>query len=151
HNSCPGKRSDGGSDPLRISEDLVMPSQTTATRRLRVGLTLFGFLLLASPFGCSHERHTYQEGLAQRIFPPLNLDGRGELATLKEMAPKPSDGSPAKVESPRAADSTDAKEGKSPSAAQGSGVACGPAQTLTLAEAIDTAFRQQPRLRVYLE
>jgi outer membrane protein TolC len=30
-------------------------------------------------------------------------------------------------------------------------VACGPTQTLTLAEAIDTAFRQQPRLRVYLE
>jgi outer membrane protein TolC len=29
--------------------------------------------------------------------------------------------------------------------------ACGPPQTLTLAEAIDTAFRQQPRLQVYLE
>jgi outer membrane protein TolC len=36
-------------------------------------------------------------------------------------------------------------------AAQGSDVTPAPAQTLTLAEAIDTAFRQQPRLRVYLE
>jgi outer membrane protein TolC len=35
--------------------------------------------------------------------------------------------------------------------AQGSQVPCGPAQVLTLSEAIDTAFRQQPRLRVYLE
>ena len=30
-------------------------------------------------------------------------------------------------------------------------VVCGPAQTLTLPEAIDLAFRQQPQLRVYLE
>ena len=37
-----------------------------------------------------------------------------------------------------------------PVAAQGSMACAEPAQILTLAEAIDTAFRQQPRLRVYL-
>jgi outer membrane protein TolC len=42
-------------------------------------------------------------------------------------------------------------DSKTSNAAQESGVAPEPSQTLTLAEAIDTAFRQQPRLRVYLE
>jgi outer membrane protein TolC len=44
------------------------------------------------------------------------------------------------------------QEGKKvPRPVQESVVACEPAPNLTLDEAIDTAFRQQPRLRVYLE
>src|SRR5262249_51389715 len=38
-----------------------------------------------------------------------------------------------------------------PATAPEIGADCGPAPALTLAVAIDTAFRQQPRLRVYLE
>jgi outer membrane protein TolC len=148
---CPVKRSEGGSDPLRIQEDLTLPTQTIIARRPRVGLKLLGFLLLASPPGCSHERYSYQESLAQRILPPMNIDVHEELPTPKKMAQEPSGGSPARLGPPRAADVTDLKEGKLLSPAQGSVVACGPTQTLTLAEAIDTAFRQQPRLRVYLE
>src|SRR5262249_40920784 len=143
HESCPGKRSEGGSDPLRIHEDLTLPTQTIITRRLRVGLKLLGFLLLASPLGCSHERYSYQEGLAQRILPPVNLNLREELPTPGKMVQEPSGGSPAPSGLPKAADTTDPKEGELPSPAQGSVVACGPTQTLTLAEAIDTAFRQQ--------
>jgi outer membrane protein TolC len=51
----------------------------------------------------------------------------------------------------KAADDAAPKEVNPPTPALGSGVACEPAQILTLAEAIDTAFRQQPRLQVYLE
>jgi outer membrane protein TolC len=116
-----------------------------------VGLKLLGFVLLASPFGCSHERDGYQEGLAQRILPPASLDAREELPPPKKMAQEPSGGSPAKLGPPKAADDTDPKEDKQPDPAQGSVAACGPTQTLTLAEAIDTAFRQQPRLRASLE
>jgi outer membrane protein TolC len=67
------------------------------------------------------------------------------------MAQEPSGGNLAQLGPPKAADDTDPREGKLPSPAQESVVACGPTQTLTLAEAIDAAFRQQPRLRVYLE
>jgi outer membrane protein TolC len=135
----------------RIHEDLTLPTQTIMARQLRVGLKLLGFLLLASPLGCSHERPCYQDGLDQRILPPVSLDVRAELSTPTKMPQEPSGGGPAPLVPPKAADDTDTKEGNLPSPAQGSVVACGPAQTLTLAEAIDTAFRQQPRLRVYLE
>jgi len=67
------------------------------------------------------------------------------------MPQEPSGRSQSQLGPPKAADDTDPKEGKLPSPAPGSVVACGPTQTLTLTEAIDTAFRQQPRLRVYLE
>src|SRR5262249_53886408 len=43
------------------------------------------------------------------------------------------------------------RERRMPSPAQGGLVGCGPIQILTLPDAIDTAFQQQPRLRVYLE
>ncbi len=128
-----------------------MPTQTIIARPLRVGLNLLGFLLLASPLGCSHERPSYQEGLAQRILPPVNLDVREESPTVRKIVQEPSGGNKAQLEPPRAANDTGPQEGKLPSPAQGSVVSCGPTQTLTLAEAIDTAFRQQPRLRVYLE
>jgi outer membrane protein TolC len=49
------------------------------------------------------------------------------------------------------ANSNTLPDSKTSSADQGSSVTPEPSQTLTLAEAIETAFRQQPRLRVYLE
>jgi outer membrane protein TolC len=120
-------------------------------RVLRVGLRLLGFLLLASPLGCGHERYGHQECLAERILPPVNLDVRDEVLTPRKMAQEVSGGSPAPFGQAKATDDTDSRENKLSSPAQGSVVACGPAQTLSLADAIDTAFRQQPRLRVYLE
>jgi outer membrane protein TolC len=81
----------------------------------------------------------------------MNLDVREEPPTPKKPVQETSGGSPARFEQPKTADDTDAKEAKLPTAAQDTRVTCDPAQTLTLADAIDTAFRQQPRLRVYLE
>jgi outer membrane protein TolC len=81
----------------------------------------------------------------------VNLDVREELPTPKKMTQETSGESPARFGQPKAGDDTDPKEVKRPAAAQGSGFACEPTLTLTLADAINTAFRQQPRLRVYLE
>jgi outer membrane protein TolC len=142
------KRSEGG-QTLRIHEDLTLPTQTILTKRIRIGLKFLGFLLLASPIGCAHERVGYQDALAERILPPLNQDVRDELPKSKKMAPETSAGSRARLRPPTAADDTDPNEVKQASATQG--IAWEPTLILTLPEAIDTAFRQQPRLRVYLE
>jgi outer membrane protein TolC len=120
-------------------------------RRLRVGLKLLGLFLLASPFGCGHERDGYQEGLAERIVPPVNLDAREELPPPKKMAQEPSGEGPELLGPPKAANDTDPKEGKRPSPAQQSEAACEPARTLTLIEAIALAFQLQPRLRASQE
>jgi outer membrane protein TolC len=124
-----------------------LPTSIATNGQLRVRLILLGFLLLIFAIGCSHG--AYQEDLAQRILPPLSLDTREELPTPKKV--ETSGDSPAHSAQPKLADATDSKKIKEPTAAQGSGAPSGPAQTITLAEAIDTAFRQQPRLRVYLE
>jgi outer membrane protein TolC len=123
----------------------------TITRPLRVRLQLLGFLLLASPLGCNHERYGYQEGLAQRILPPANLDLHDDLPAPKKSAQEVSGGTAIRFGQPKEADDSDAKIATLPIPAQANGVTSAPTQTLTLAGAIDTAFRQQPRLRVYLE
>jgi hypothetical protein len=117
----------------------------TTTGRLHVALALLAFLLLTSTIGCSHAPYWHQESLAQRIVPPVNLDVREELPTPKKMTEETSGESPAHSGQPKAGDDTDPREVKQPTAAQGTGIAREPALALTLAEAIDTAFRQQPR------
>jgi outer membrane protein TolC len=62
-----------------------------------------------------------------------------------------SDGIRARLGQPQAASDADLKEAKPPDPAQGIGVTSEPSQTLTLAEAVQSAFQLQPRLRVYLE
>jgi outer membrane protein TolC len=123
----------------------------TTTGRLHVALVFLAFLLLISTIGCSHAPYSYQEGLSQRILPPMNLDVREELSAPKKMTQEPSGVSPARFRQPKTGDDTGRKEAKQPTVAQGSGSASEPTNILTLAEAIDTAFQQQPRLRVYLE
>jgi outer membrane protein TolC len=112
---------------------------------------LLGFLLLIFTIGCSHEGYNYQEGLAQRILPPVSLDAHEELPPPKKMTQETSGESPARSDQPKAGGDPDAKDVKQPKVTQGSGIAGGPTQTLTLNEAIDTAFRLQPRLRASLE
>ena len=80
------------------------------------------FVFLIAPLGCSHVPCSYQEDLTERILQPPDSDRREELPTSKVQE-----------------------------SAQGAGDANAPGPTLTLPDAIETAFRQQPRLRVYLE
>jgi outer membrane protein TolC len=128
-----------------------LPTHTIIARRLRVEPRLLAFVLLAMSVGCSHEHCGGPDGLAQRIVPPVGPDIHEQLPAPTKIAQETVGASSARLGSPEAADDTDLKEVKLPTSAQGNGVACAPAPTLTLDEAIDTAFRQQPRLRVYLE
>jgi outer membrane protein TolC len=128
-----------------------LPTPTTTTGRLRVRRKHLGFLLLISTIGCSHERYSHEVGLAERILPPADLDMHQELPAPKKKADDTSDESQARLGKPKAADDADLKEVKQSTPAQASASSCESAQPLTLGEAIDTAFRQQPRLRVYLE
>jgi outer membrane protein TolC len=83
-------------------------------------------LLLCSMFGCSHAHYSSQEDdFAHRVVPPSNLDTHEELLIPQKTGP--------------------------PTPADWNGVACEAGATLTLPEAIETAFQQQPRLRVHLE
>jgi outer membrane protein TolC len=127
-----------------------LPTQTIIARRLPVGLKLLGFLLLALPLGCSHDRYSCQDGLAERILPPIGLDTREELPGPKENQ-SASIGGAASLGLPRAAGNAENKQVELTTPVQETGATVETAQTLGLAEAIETAFRQQPRLRVYLE
>ncbi len=149
--SRPVNRLEGGSDPLRVYEDLTLPTYTTIAERLRVELTLLGFLLLAIPLGCSHEHCCYDGSMAQRILPPANTDVHEGMAGHAKLTQEPTSESSAPSALPKREDQIASENGKILSLAQASVVASVPTQTLSLAEAIDTAFRQQPRLRVYLE
>jgi outer membrane protein TolC len=127
---------------------------TSITWWHRVRRKVVWSLLWSAPLGCTHGANSYQEGLAQRILPPVDLTIHDELATAKTpktIAQEPSGGSPVRLGQAIPVDEADIKDAKVPVPPRGSGVNSEPAQTLTLAEAIDTAFRQQPRLRVYLE
>lgn len=128
-----------------------MPTNMTTLGRPRVGLILLGFLLLYSTFGCSHERYGSQEGLIHRILPPLILGIHDENPTPKKLAQDTSGGKRARLGQPQAVEEAKTSGVKLAAATQESVVNCDPAQTLTLAEAIELAFRQQPRLRVHLE
>src|SRR5437660_508939 len=102
----------------------AMPSCTATTDLLRAGQRLLWFLMLSFTFGCSHERYRCKEGLSERILAPLTTDIHEEHATVGPVSNRP--------------DGHEAVIGE-------------PGQSLTVAQAIDMAFRQQPRLRVYLE
>src|SRR5262249_170509 len=142
---------EGGSVPLRIPEDRTLPTKTTTTGQLRVGVKLLGFLLLYSAPGCSHERCSYQEGFAQRILPPLSIDIHEERPPSGKSGQDASGGSQARLGQPVSSSEVASENANLPVSAQGSEAGCEPAPILTLADAIETAFQQQPRLRVYLE
>jgi outer membrane protein TolC len=103
-----------------------------------------GLFVLAWSFGCNNYRYAREEDLAQHVLPPMNVDaqqGTTAEATKREASGK-------RVNPTNSADTT---ENKLPVSAECVSAGTGSAQTLALPEAIQTAFRLQPRLRVYLE
>jgi len=127
-----------------------LATNTTITWWDGVRRKLVWSLLWSAPLGCSHGANSYQEGLASRILPPVDLTIHEASPTPKTMAQEPSGGSPVRLGQAIPVDEADIKDAKLPAPPRET-VNSEPPQTLTLAEAIDTAFRQQPRLRVYLE
>jgi outer membrane protein TolC len=112
---------------------------------------LAGCVLLTAPFGCSYGRQSYKESLATGVAPPATLDTDEELHPPATLPPNSTGISQARFEQPEPADKSDVEDAQSPSFIEESGLNAEPVQTLTLAEAIEIAFRQQPRLRGYLE
>jgi outer membrane protein TolC len=118
---------------------------------MRAGLKFLAFVLLTCPLGCSHNRSSYHEDLAQRIVPPANLEIHEELPAPNKTTQVLFSAGSARFGQPKAADDKGPETIEPTAATQGGGSAGEPPAILTLAEAIDTALRQQPRLRVYLE
>ena len=106
---------------------------------------LVGFLLLISTIGCSHTRHSSTEGLAERILPPVDLDTSDPIPTPKKLTPDAPGKSQAHLGQPTIADDADFNDANLLTPASGNAILREPVQTLTLPEAIDRAFRQQPR------
>jgi outer membrane protein TolC len=131
------------------SKDLTMPTALIVTKRAAMPRRLVGLLLLIAPLACSHESYSYQNGLAQRILAPMDANGCDQALSVPTK--DTSGGNHVSPEQPKVAGTADIKVPESFVPSPGSESACGPTQTLTLVEAVDTAFRLQPRLRVYLE
>jgi outer membrane protein TolC len=93
-------------------------------------------VLLCSLVGCNHDRFDRRDGLADRILPPANIDHHAAGSGGARLGP------------PIEVGEGDANETVRPREPADLSV---PSQTLTLTEAIDAAYQQQPRLRVYLE
>jgi outer membrane protein TolC len=132
-------------------EDLNLRTHSIINMRLLIGTEILGSLLLAFCLGCNHERCSYQEGLDQRILSPVNADIHEELLTSKTSSEETSSESVARSGQPKIEDDPDAKEAKLSTFAEGRQVTSESIRYLTLADAVATAFRLQPRLRVYLE
>jgi outer membrane protein TolC len=130
---------------------LSLPTNPTTAGRLRVGRKLLAFVLLGATLGCSHERNSGGDGLAERILPPLNSDMNEERSSPEKTAREAADGDPALPEQPRPREPVESGPAKPPGPPQGSEVSREPGQTLTLADAVALAFRLQPRLRASLE
>jgi outer membrane protein TolC len=105
-------------------------------------------VLLCALGGC-HGPHGSPDGLIERILPPEGSDPFAQLS----QPPKPAQTlpDPANLSKPGSSPPGGSEESEPPARAEGGEGLCEPARVLTLAEAIETAFRQQPRLRVYLE
>jgi outer membrane protein TolC len=125
----------------RRFEELKLPDSTANLELSRSGWKILRVLFLVLVIGCSQGRYTYQEGLSERILPPLDADVHDDVSVSlktgqeKSVSPNENNAKPAEKPAPAQADPPLGEHG----------------QTLTLPEAIETAFRLQPRLRVYLE
>jgi outer membrane protein TolC len=120
-------------------------------QRPRAALVLLASLWLTSAPGCSHDRYGCQDGLDQRVLLPAP-EPSAPVAAPRKPAAASSGVVVARFGPPAGAIGVESPIwGTIPTAQPPSEAVAGPGTMLTLAEAIDTAFRQQPRLRVYLE
>jgi outer membrane protein len=122
-----------------------MPTSKAAIESVRAASRLLWPLLMTAALGCSHQGYGYPNGLDERILAPPGIEvGNQDLpAKAKAEAPEGAAATPPRQMGPPEARLPPPTPAGEPLAEQ--------AQTLALPQAIDLAFRQQPRLRVYLE
>ncbi|HVS37294.1 MAG TPA: TolC family protein [Gemmataceae bacterium] len=115
-----------------------------ALRSLSPAAALGCLLALAAAGGCRHDRVVYEDGLAAHVLPPPGVAAApaGDAAGPPEMTPS------RLPEAAKANPPAPTGDAAPPATLTADGAAC---QAMSLSEAIATAFRLQPRLRVYLE
>src|SRR5689334_20070898 len=112
---------------------------------------------LALPVGCSASGGPRTDVLAARILPPMETvsaaPARPEMARRDQAAAPPGPVVQARADQPaaRVGDGDSAKSETLRQPAECGADCCAPYQPLPLPDAIATAFRLQPRLRVFLE
>ncbi len=137
---------------IGFPKGLTMPAPTTARELVGVRATFPWLLMFIAAFGCGHERYCAPDGLTERILPPLDVDIRDEHSSPAETAPGSAGGIRAESGQQKPSNKAELGDGtRLPATNQPTGAFSEPGETLTLTQAIDTAFQQQPRLRVYLE
>src|SRR5262249_34776424 len=105
---------------------------------------------LCALLGCEPDQRSVGDVLSHRILPPQDARVPRTIPPFREPASRSSVTSrPAIIQSDTSTEASLNDGGLRASASQAP--ASQPAKVLTLAEAIKTAFREQPRLRVYLE
>src|SRR5262249_47483103 len=127
-----------------------LAQKVTTTVRVQSLLPFLISLSMGFTLGCSHGRYCCQEDLAQRILPPVNSDVSDELPKPRDATKDISTEREGRQEQPESSKEQATEEAES-APAQASELSCESHGPLTLADAIDIAFRSQPRLRVYLE
>ncbi len=128
-----------------------MPIDSTTSERIQAGHKVPGLLLLCFIIGCNQGRYSYREGLDQRILPPLNSKAPEEAPIPKNSIPEGAGAMPATPAQPKPSNEAPSENAKGQALTPGSAAGVEVPQSLTLPEAIEAAFQQQPRLRVYLE
>jgi outer membrane protein TolC len=114
-------------------------------------LLLLAMLGLGAAAGCTPGRLAYADGVSRRVLLPPDTDTHQAIAAAPKVAPPAAGVTLARFGPPEGSHRADAETAVLPAPATDGVAVDAPGPPLTLAEAIDTAFRQQPRLRVYLE
>ena len=115
-----------------------------APRSLSHAAALGCLVALAAAGGCVYDRVVSNDGLAEHVLPPP-----GVAAAPAREAAGPPEMTPSRLpEAAKANPPAPTGDATPPATLTADGAAC---QPMSLSEAIATAFRLQPRLRVYLE
>jgi outer membrane protein TolC len=135
---------------LLVLEGSKLPTSTATAALLGGRSNILGLLLLVSAFGCNHDGYVSPQDLAQRILPPPNSENHESLPPPSKAPEGSNDGGAAQTGQTKSGVDTSTQP-KSAPLTQGSQIGCDADQPLTLAAAVDLAFRLQPRLRASLE
>ena len=152
-----GLGADDGSAPLGNGRPNSDPNVEDLTLRAippnlgRLSRAPLYLCLVCSAIGCRQERFSGQDGLTDRILPPLNAVSRDGLSPREKTAEAASAIGQVSLGLPQSADGVASEVSLANGSEGGNKPDLQPVQILTLTEAIEAAFRQQPRLRVFME